>query len=139
MSIHFKFKAAKDFDTLSIDGPFITVGDLKDKIVQYKHLGSASDFELVILDPKTGDGTFSSLTHIASPVFAILSGSFAAIPRIYWRFKFDSQELKRHHKEGSSCTTKVSGTKYNVSISRMYDKLRNSCSWHIFPLFSTNF
>jgi hypothetical protein len=56
MSIFYKFRSAKDFDTLPIDGPNITLVDLKKAIIAAKKLGKGIDFDLEIVDAQTGIG-----------------------------------------------------------------------------------
>lgn len=41
MSIHYRLKSCKDFNTVPIDGIHISVGDLKKTIIQQKKLGTA--------------------------------------------------------------------------------------------------
>ncbi|CAM6096689.1 unnamed protein product [Calypogeia fissa] len=55
MAVYFKFKSAKDFDCVSIDGHFISVANLKDKIVEQKKLGRGSDYDLVISNAQTNE------------------------------------------------------------------------------------
>lgn len=54
MSIHFKFKSAKDFDSISFPGTVIRVIDLKKAIVDKKKLSKGLDFDLVITDAHSG-------------------------------------------------------------------------------------
>ncbi|KAJ0393312.1 hypothetical protein P43SY_009980 [Pythium insidiosum] len=54
MSIHFKFKAAKEFDTVTFPGTVIRVIDLKKAIVDKKKLNKGLDFDLVITDAQNG-------------------------------------------------------------------------------------
>ncbi|GLE06685.1 hypothetical protein PINS_up016079 [Pythium insidiosum] len=54
MSIHFKFKAAKEFDTVTFPGTVIRVIDLKKAIVDKKKLKKGLDFDLVITDAQNG-------------------------------------------------------------------------------------
>lgn len=56
MAVYFKFKSAKEYDSLSIDGHFISVGNLKDKIVEKKNLGRGTDFDLLISNAQTDEG-----------------------------------------------------------------------------------
>lgn len=58
MAVYYKFKSAKDYDSVSLDGHFITVASLKDKIFQNKHLGSGTDFDLVVSNAQTNEGWF---------------------------------------------------------------------------------
>ena len=39
MSVHYKFNAARDYDTFSIDGLYINLADLKEEIRRQKRLG----------------------------------------------------------------------------------------------------
>lgn len=55
MSVYFKFKSAKDYDSIPIDGHFITVGNLKEKIFESKHLGRGTDFDLVVTNAQTNE------------------------------------------------------------------------------------
>ncbi|XP_060177067.1 E3 ubiquitin ligase PQT3-like isoform X2 [Lycium barbarum] len=55
MSVYFKFKSAKDYDAIPIDGHFITVGNLKEKIFESKHLGRGTDFDLVVTNAQTNE------------------------------------------------------------------------------------
>lgn len=38
MAVCYKFKSAKDYDSISIHGHFITLADLKEQIFKNKHL-----------------------------------------------------------------------------------------------------
>ncbi|KAL3499620.1 hypothetical protein ACH5RR_038713 [Cinchona calisaya] len=55
MAVYYKFKSAKDFDSISIDGHFITVGNLKEKIFESKQLGRGTDFDLVVTNAQTNE------------------------------------------------------------------------------------
>nr|XP_017223541.1 PREDICTED: uncharacterized protein LOC108200001 isoform X2 [Daucus carota subsp. sativus] len=55
MAVYYKFKSAKDYDSVSLDGHFITVANLKDKIFENKHLGTGTDFDLVISNAQTNE------------------------------------------------------------------------------------
>lgn len=63
MAVHFKFKSAREFDKLDIEGPFITVSSLKDKIIEAKNLGKAADFDLVLTNNQTGEGERLLVLH----------------------------------------------------------------------------
>lgn len=54
MSIHFKFKSAKEFDTVTFAGTVIRVLDLKKAIIEKKKLNKGLDFDLVITDAQNG-------------------------------------------------------------------------------------
>ncbi|XP_074328754.1 E3 ubiquitin ligase PARAQUAT TOLERANCE 3-like isoform X3 [Apium graveolens] len=55
MAVYYKFKSAKDYDSISIDGHFITVASLKEKIFENKHLGKGTDFDLVVTNAQTNE------------------------------------------------------------------------------------
>lgn len=56
MSVHYKFKSALDYDTITFDGLHISVGDLKAAISQQKRIGKTSDFDLQITNAQTKEG-----------------------------------------------------------------------------------
>ena len=56
MAIHYKFKSSRDYDTLAIDGAFLSLSDLKRTIVEQKRLGTNADFDLKITNAQTGEG-----------------------------------------------------------------------------------
>lgn len=55
MAVYYKFKSAKDYDSVPIEGHFISVANLKDKIFESKHLGRGTDFDLVISNAQTNE------------------------------------------------------------------------------------
>ncbi|XP_024525023.1 E3 ubiquitin ligase PARAQUAT TOLERANCE 3 isoform X1 [Selaginella moellendorffii] len=56
MAVHYKFKSAKDFDSVPIDEHCISIGKLKEKILLKLKLGNASsDFDLVVSKPDTDE------------------------------------------------------------------------------------
>ncbi|KAH7277568.1 hypothetical protein KP509_39G057400 [Ceratopteris richardii] len=55
MAVYFKFKSAKDYDSIPIDGIFISVGNLKERIAQKKKLGRGTDFDLLISNAQTNE------------------------------------------------------------------------------------
>ncbi|KAJ1307073.1 hypothetical protein OPQ81_008052 [Rhizoctonia solani] len=53
-SVYWKFKSQKDESRVTFDGPTISVSDLKREIIVQNNLvSSASDFDLLIVDPST--------------------------------------------------------------------------------------
>lgn len=84
MSIHYKFKAAKDFDTVSFDGNAISLGELKNRIIDAKGLGKALDFDLAIQNAQTNEGEGSAHstcppTPRSRPLIAISLARAAAL------------------------------------------------------------
>ncbi|GLU05558.1 hypothetical protein SLE2022_226550 [Rubroshorea leprosula] len=55
MAVYYKFKSARDFDSIPMDGAFISVGTLKEKIFESKHLGRGTDFDLVVTNAQTNE------------------------------------------------------------------------------------
>ncbi|EXC02116.1 E3 ubiquitin-protein ligase RBBP6 [Morus notabilis] len=55
MAVYYKFKSARDYDSIPMDGPFISVGTLKEKIFEFKHLGRGTDFDLVVTNAQTNE------------------------------------------------------------------------------------
>ena len=66
MAIYFKFKSAKEFDTLAMEGHFISVSNLKDRIIEQKGLGVDSDVQ--IFDAQTEEGGRDLTAGASSPV-----------------------------------------------------------------------
>lgn len=57
MSVHFKFRSSRNYDSVDIGGqPSISVRDLKSSIVQNKKLNLCQDFDLLFSDPISGQG-----------------------------------------------------------------------------------
>ncbi|KAK9274657.1 hypothetical protein L1049_021908 [Liquidambar formosana] len=55
MAVYYKFKSAKDYDSIPIDGHFISVANLKEKIFESKHLGRGTDFDLLVTNAQTNE------------------------------------------------------------------------------------
>ncbi|XP_071685930.1 E3 ubiquitin ligase PARAQUAT TOLERANCE 3-like [Rutidosis leptorrhynchoides] len=55
MAVYYKFKSAKDYDSIAIDGHFITVACLKEKIYESKQLGRGTDYDLVVTNAQTNE------------------------------------------------------------------------------------
>lgn len=58
MSVYFKFKSTKEFNSLPIVGQFISVGNLKERIFNLKHLGRGTDVDLIVSNAQTNEGSF---------------------------------------------------------------------------------
>lgn len=54
--VHYKFKSQKDFDTVTFDGMFISVGDLKRQIVDKKGLARDQACELLLTNAQSNEG-----------------------------------------------------------------------------------
>ncbi|XP_039016661.1 E3 ubiquitin ligase PQT3-like isoform X2 [Hibiscus syriacus] len=64
MAVYYKFKSARDFDSIAMDAPFISVGTLKEKIFESKHLGRGTDFDLVVTNAQTNEEYLDEATVI---------------------------------------------------------------------------
>ncbi|KAL3845495.1 hypothetical protein ACJIZ3_002898 [Penstemon smallii] len=53
--VHYKFKSAKNYDSIAIEDHFISVGNFKEKIFELKHLGRGTDFDLVVTNAQTNE------------------------------------------------------------------------------------
>lgn len=53
MSVHYRFKSALEYDTITFDGLHISVKDLKNSIIQQKRIGRSTDFDLRITNAQT--------------------------------------------------------------------------------------
>ena len=87
MAVHFKFKSAKDYDSINIDGHFISVANLKDRIFERKSLGSGTDFDLHITDAQTGEGMRNTNVYKLKFDFPICASS-AVWSSEYLKFVF---------------------------------------------------
>lgn len=56
MSVHYKFKSALEYDTVTFDGLHISVKDLKNAIIQQKRIGKNTDFDLQVTNAQTKEG-----------------------------------------------------------------------------------
>ena len=64
-SAFWKFKSQKDESRVTFDGTTISVFDLKKEIILANNLvSSASDFDLLILDPSTEQGKYLRILSI---------------------------------------------------------------------------
>ena len=55
-SVHYKFRSSLEYDTLSFDGPSISLSDLRDAIMVQKKFGKNSDFTLEVTNAQTKEG-----------------------------------------------------------------------------------
>ncbi|XP_074590440.1 LOW QUALITY PROTEIN: E3 ubiquitin ligase PQT3-like [Curcuma longa] len=55
MAVYYKFKSAKDFDSIPIEGQFISVANLKERIFETKLYGKGNDFDLTISNAQSNE------------------------------------------------------------------------------------
>lgn len=90
MSVHYKFKSALDFDTISFDGLHISVDDLKKAIIHQKRLGKTQDFDLQITNAQTKEGKYhhsSALKNAKTPKVNLIRLNF-----FFFRFVIEYSE-----------------------------------------------
>lgn len=58
-TVKFKFKSAREFDTVSFPGTGIKLLDLKRAIVEQKRLHQGMEFDLTVVNDKTKEGTIA--------------------------------------------------------------------------------
>jgi len=55
-NVHYQFKSSKEFSTVTFEGSYISLGELKKAITTQKKLGKGTDFDLQITNAQTGEG-----------------------------------------------------------------------------------
>lgn len=60
--IHYKFRSALEYDTITFDGLSISLADLKHSIITQKKFGKNTDFDLEVTNAQTKEGELFSLT-----------------------------------------------------------------------------
>ncbi|CAL9750984.1 unnamed protein product [Musa acuminata subsp. burmannicoides] len=55
MAVYYKFKSAKDYDSIPIEGQFISVANLKERIFEIKLFGKGTDFDLMISNAQNNE------------------------------------------------------------------------------------
>ncbi|KAK9086939.1 hypothetical protein Syun_029333 [Stephania yunnanensis] len=64
MAVHYKYKSSKDYKSLVIEGPSISVADLKLRIVESMHLKRRANFILMVFDVQTNEEYLDEATLI---------------------------------------------------------------------------
>ncbi|XP_062205016.1 E3 ubiquitin ligase PARAQUAT TOLERANCE 3-like isoform X2 [Phragmites australis] len=64
MAVYYKFKSARDYDSIPMEGQFISVANLKERIFESKHLGRGTDFDLMISNAQTDEEYADDATMI---------------------------------------------------------------------------
>lgn len=67
MSVHYKFKSGKEFNTITFDGTFIPLSELKQQIITQKKLGKSTDFDLEITNASSEQGKLSCQSNSLTP------------------------------------------------------------------------
>lgn len=56
MAVYYKFKSAKDNFSIPVDGPFISIANLKISIYVSKNMRKGTDYDLIITNAQTNEG-----------------------------------------------------------------------------------
>lgn len=81
--IHYKFRSAKDVDTINFEGLGLPLWELKKEIIQAKRLGSANDFDLVVTNAQSNEGTkFSYLSDFTDDYQMVHKNSSVIVKRV---------------------------------------------------------
>lgn len=81
MAVQFKFRSAVEFNSVGVEGPFISVGDLKRKIAEHKNLSKCKDFDLLITDAQTGEEYYDESILIPTNTSVIIKRVPVARPK----------------------------------------------------------
>uniref|UniRef100_A0A0C9RHS3 Rbbp6_0 protein n=1 Tax=Fopius arisanus TaxID=64838 RepID=A0A0C9RHS3_9HYME len=120
MSVHYKFKSTKDFDTVSFDGLHISIADLKKAIFHQKRLGKNTDFDLQITNAQTKEDYTDDNALIAKNTSLII----ARIPLTVQQ----KRSWDRNEPQSFSNAKDESGMGHTVDLTRLdgseEDKIR---------------
>lgn len=99
MSVHYKFKSALEYDTVTFDGLHISVKDLKNAIIQQKRIGKNTDFDLQVTNAQTKEGKLYFM-YILNILFCYIlcqlvltCGSSVSLQWEFFQFLFDNLAL----------------------------------------------
>ncbi|XP_070021459.1 E3 ubiquitin ligase PARAQUAT TOLERANCE 3-like [Nicotiana sylvestris] len=81
MAVYFKYKSAKDYDSIPILDQFISVGNLKLKIFESKRFGRGKDFDLLITNAQTNEDHVDQDTLIPKNT-SVLIRRVPGLPRL---------------------------------------------------------
>ncbi|CAH2236771.1 jg8532 [Pararge aegeria aegeria] len=96
MSVHYKFKSALDYDTVTFDGLHISVGDLKAAISQQKRIGKTSDFDLQITNAQTKEVYVDDNTLIPKNTSLLVARvPLSQQPKKQWEGSSNSQSVHK--------------------------------------------
>lgn len=73
MSVHYKFKSAISYDTITFDGLHISMKDLKKAILHQKQIGKNTDFDLQVTNAQTNEEYTDDQTLIPKNTSLIVS------------------------------------------------------------------
>ncbi|XP_050537650.1 E3 ubiquitin-protein ligase RBBP6 isoform X2 [Daktulosphaira vitifoliae] len=73
MSVHYKFKSAISYDTITFDGLHISLKDLKKAILHQKQIGKNTDFDLQVTNAQTNEEYTDDQTLIPKNTSLVVS------------------------------------------------------------------
>lgn len=103
MSVHYKFKSALEYDTITFDGLHISVKDLKKAILHQKKIGKTSDFDLQVTNAQTQETYTDENTLIPKNTSLIVA-----------RVPLTQQQRKQWEKEKLLAAGKLEGNDQNA-------------------------
>ncbi|XXG77210.1 hypothetical protein AAC387_Pa08g1400 [Persea americana] len=125
MTVYCKFKSAKNYFSVPINGNFISVTNLKEKIFESKNLGSGTDFDLMVYNAQTNqeyDDEAMLIPRNASVIVRRVPG-WHRLPIVLKKDETKCLEnnVEENPKSTSSISTADSSTIEFLSESKCYD------------------
>ncbi|XP_063698661.1 E3 ubiquitin-protein ligase RBBP6 isoform X2 [Culicoides brevitarsis] len=114
MSVHYKFKSALDFDTITFDGLHINVADLKKAIIHQKRLGKNVDFDLQITNAQTKE-EYNEDTALIPKNTSLIIARIPLAPNAAKRF----QSLAQSKNSVAVTANKAEGDAKHVDLAAM--------------------
>ncbi|KAK9086863.1 hypothetical protein Syun_029257 [Stephania yunnanensis] len=125
-AVHYKFKSSKDYKSLVIEGPSISVADLKLTIVESMHLKRPANFILLVFDAQTNEEYLDEATLIPRDTSVIVhrvprglrmpianSGFLIKSLSVFWRIYGWKNEYQG---PSTSCGVYLSSVQYSWGI-----------------------
>ncbi|XP_022904042.2 E3 ubiquitin-protein ligase RBBP6 isoform X1 [Onthophagus taurus] len=104
MSVHYKFKSALEYDTITFDGLHISVKDLKNAIVQQKRIGKNTDFDLQVTNAQTKE-VYDDEEALIAKNTSLLIARIPVIPsnksKNWEGYGNDSSQINRNEEGGT--------------------------------------
>ena len=67
--IHYKFRSALEYDTITFDGLSISLADLKHSIITQKKFGKSTDFDLEVTNAQTKESKWLIVKYYIQDAF----------------------------------------------------------------------
>jgi hypothetical protein len=56
MAVYYRYKSERDFDSIDINVPFISIGSFKQRIFESARYGWVKDFDFAVINAHTNEG-----------------------------------------------------------------------------------